>query len=129
MSKEVFKYQCPTNREDGTTGCFRQSCELCNCAPFHKMIVDPGKVLTEEPKDLKCPHTGVALELVDHWKELPEQPLIIGSKLSENQIRANRMKRSSDHFDREVFKTLPKEDRRALARNRPHLKDKKVRKK
>jgi hypothetical protein len=122
-NKKVFKYMCSTNRDgaDGTTGCFRQSCDLCNCAPFGKMVLDPGKVLTEEAKELVCPHTGVPLELKDYWEELPSQPVIMGFRLNENQIRADRLKRSDNDFKKNIFDTLPDSDKRALARGKPDL--------
>lgn len=115
----VFKYQCPTNRDEN--GCFRQGCDLCNCAPWGKMVLDPGKVLRNEEEELKCPHTGEALKLVDVWEEV-HQPVIMGFRMNENQVRQDRMKRSRDHFKREIFDTLHPSDKKALARNDTDLK-------
>lgn len=121
---EVFKYQCPTNREDGdgTRGCFRQSCTLCNCAPWGKMVLDPGTVRTDEPKDLTCPFTGVALELKDSWEEAPAQTMIIGFSMNKEQIRADRKKRANAHFREEVFPTLGRDEQRHHVKKDPSLK-------
>ncbi len=123
MPKEVFKYQCPTNREDN--GCFRQACTLCNCAPFSRMVLDPGKVISNEETEHLCPHTNEPLKLVDAWIELDPIPTMLGSRMSENQVRSDRMKRSTEHFETKVLKGLPKEDRRILTRNKKHLRTKK----
>jgi hypothetical protein len=124
MSKEVFKYICPTNRDgkDGTTGCFREACALCNCAPFHKMELEPGKVLTEEPKDLTCPFTGAVLELKDSWIEAPPQTMIMGFAMNKEQIRADRKQRSHAHFREEVFPTLGRDEQRHHVKKDPTLK-------
>jgi hypothetical protein len=114
MSKQktIYKYQCNTNREKD--GLFRQECSLCNCAHFSKMILDPGKLLTNEQSDPRCPHTNELLTLISSWEEEESKPVIMGFKMSNTAIKKDRMERSNNHFKKEIFETLPKEDQKLL---------------
>lgn len=121
MEEIVYKYQCPTNRDENTK-CFRESCTLCDCSPRPKMIGDPGVVKTSEEKDLVCPHTGVALELVDAWQKEESSPMIFGFRMNENQVRKDRLNRSTKDFKENVFHTLPTQDQKIFARKHDDLK-------
>lgn len=118
---EVFKYMCPTNRNE-TDNCFRESCTLCNCAPYGKMVLDPGKKISDQEEEFKCPHTGVALNLIDSWEESLEQTTIIGFAMSKDQIRADRKQRANKHFREEVFPTLGRDEQRHHVKKDPTLK-------
>jgi hypothetical protein len=100
----AFKYWClsrtyqePHPSGEGFQICERK-CEHCN----HR-----GEVITQEKDDFICPHTEELMKLAGEVVSG-----IIGPKLTENQIVADRRKRSNEDFKKNILPTLDKDSKR-----------------
>lgn len=83
----------------------------CECGEKMKKLIWESKINDFEnyPK-CKC---GKTTDL--HFEEINESPMMIIGKMNPSQIRNDRLKRSNDHFKKEIYHTLAKEDRKLLA--------------
>lgn len=115
-----FKYQCDSFIDNDTKS-FRPSCNVCSVKSI--CMSDPAAYSEGEmPEEKICPHSGKKLSLVGYDYIDPNPVFTILTKMSKDQIKVDRKKRSENHFKKEIFPKLPKSEQIHFMHKYPGLK-------
>ncbi len=89
---------------------YNQEFQCNHCNHFSKQYIWESELDT---KVIECKECNEGI-LIPHFEEVVET-FMIGTKMTKTQIKADRKKRSSDHFRKEVLPTLDKTEQKFYA--------------
>lgn len=92
--------------------CYQQGylCPKCNKHQKHYTWTDEIMTKTHNCETTGCDHILTVDDTFD--EEVPSTPLIIGRKMNQQEIKADRKKRSQQDFEKNTLPYLAPEDKR-----------------
>lgn len=115
----IYNYWCSNKTfkkfsEDGSWELCENKCDICDRKGNFSLN---EKIDDENENELSCPHGEGEIKL------LGERMLGYKfAKLSKEEIKQDRKNRSVDHFKKEIFPTLPKDEQRHFSKKYTDLK-------
>lgn len=115
----TYNYWC-SNRtfkktnEDGSWELCARDCDICDAKGNFSLN---EKIDDDNENELSCPHAEGEIKLMG------EKMLSYNfAKLSKEEIKQDRKQRSTEHFKKEIFPTLPKDEQRHFTKKYTDLK-------